>query len=489
MHRLLTAGDGVSGESAQPILSALGSYRGTIVDLDFNVVVSGAELSAATDDVARLITDRGLAPGDRVILSVANGPAFIAALCGIFASGATPLVLHGDTPSQELQRYARQYAARCVITDRRAIESSQHLTSFPDWLSLYAVELPLDPQSLSYPVVTGASFHPTSGTTGDVKIAVRTVHQSAEEARHYIETMRITQDDRILCVVPMSHAYGFGMGFVVSLLSGASLVTTRRFNPRTIPRALAEHRITIFPAVPAMLELLLRAGLSGMRLPRMVLAAGAPLAQSTATAFHEQTGMPITPLYGSTETGGITVAIDEGVPLPTGCVGRPMNGVAARIEPIPDSTELPLGVGRVQIRSSSMMSGYLTTERIDDSAIDDGWFDTGDLGRIDAGGCIQLVGREKEIINVFGLKVVPSEVEEAISSLAGVREVKVYSGTHRTGSELVKAAVAANSEVDVARVRAHCEAHLPPHKRPQVIHLLDSLPRMPTGKIIRDQLP
>ena len=130
-----------------------------------------------------------------------------------------------------------------------------------------------------------------------------------------------------------------------------------------------------------------------------------------------------------------------------------------------------------------------TPQGIDSTAIHDGWFETGDLGRIDAQGRIQLVGREKEIINVFGMKVVPSEVEEVIATLSGVREVKVYAGTHRSGSEVVKAAVAADGAVDAAQIREHCELNLAPYKRPQVIQLIEALPRSPLGKILRDQLP
>jgi acyl-CoA synthetase (AMP-forming)/AMP-acid ligase II len=177
---------------------------------------------------------------------------------------------------------------------------------------------------------------------------------------------------------------------------------------------------------------------------------------------------------------------EQGI-LPTGCVGRPMEGVEARVAPIADAAELAPGVGRVMIRSSSMMSGYMTPQGIDSTAINDGWLETGDLGRIDERGRIQLVGREKEIINVFGMKVVPSEVEEVIATMPGVREVKVYAAVHRSGSEVVQAAVAGT--IDVAQVRQHCEAHLAPYKRPQVVHIVEALPRSPLGKILRDQLP
>ena len=548
MHGPLIGYDRVASESAAPILAALRSYRGEIIDLEVGHTVSGLELGVAADAVTRWLVESGLTAGDRVVFSVGNGPAFTAALCGVLAAGGSPIVLHGDTPPQELRRFAQQYSVRFVLSQRfdggclgQVERRPSDSAALPEWLSLHCTELPLDPRGPAFPSLPGTPLHPTSGTTGRAKIAVRTALQAVEEARHYIDTMRITSQDRILCVVPMSHAYGFGMGFMVSLLSGARLVTLRQFNPRTIARVLAEQQITIFPAAPAMLDLVVRAVEGkGVRnqlciapegpsrqlvpdtfsmpfsMPRLVLAAGAPLSEGTAAAFRNQTGTRVTPLYGSTETGGITVAVGEGDDLPGGCVGRPMHGVEARVAPIADAAELAPGVGRVMIRSSSMMSGYLTPlsegkgvrnqlcaapagpfrqlvpdtfSGIDSSAIRDGWFETGDLGRIDAQGRIQLVGREKEIINVFGMKVVPSEVEEVIAALPGVREVKVYAGTHRSGSELVKAAVAVDGAVDASRIREHCELNLAPYKRPQVIQLLEALPRSPMGKILRDQLP
>jgi len=492
---------GAGCQAAAPILSALRSYRGEIVDLEQGCTIGGSELAAAADDWARWLANFGLEPGDRVVFSVSNGPAFTAAFCGTLAAGGSPIVLHGDTPPQELLRYAQQYSARHVVSQRHeaaAIRTAATVYADPgvheehcelsQWFRVHCTELPLDPAGPSFPFLPGTPLHPTSGTTGQSKIAVRTAVQAVEEARHYIDTMRITAADRILCVVPMSHAYGFGMGFMVSLLSGARLVTLRQFNPRTIARVLAQEHITIFPAVPAMLDLVVRAAADGAAMPRLVLAAGAPLAEGTAAAFHQQTGTPVTPLYGTTETGGITVAVGE-QDLPGGCVGRPMEGVEARVALMEGASELASGVGRVMIRSSSMMSGYLTPDGIDDSAIRDGWFETGDLGRLDEQGRIQLVGREKEIINVFGMKVVPSEVEAVIAALPGVREVKVYGCTHRSGSEIVKAAVAMDGAADATRIRNHCEANLAPYKRPQLIHVVEALPRSPMGKILRDQLP
>ena len=134
--------------------------------------------------------------------------------------------------------------------------------------------------------------------------------------------------------------------------------------------------------------------------------------------------------------------------------------------------------------------GYLIEEQLDTTALVDGWFNT-ERPRVarPAARAVHLRGRQAEVINVSGMKVLPSEVEEVIGSLPGVAEVKVYAGSSQAGAHHVRAAVVAAEEVDVGRIKAHCEEHLVYYKRPSRIILMDALPRTSAGKIARDLLP
>ena len=136
-----------------------------------------------------------------------------------------------------------------------------------------------------------------------------------------------------------------------------------------------------------------------------------------------------------------------------------------------------------------MMVGYLGADGLDDSSVDGGWFCTGDLATVGADGIIRLSGRQAEVINIGGMKVVPNEVEEVIAALPGVGSVKVYAGQRRSGVAFVKAAVVAAPDVTSRTVREHCQRHLVYYKRPGAVYLVDSLPKSPAGKILRDQLP
>jgi acyl-CoA synthetase (AMP-forming)/AMP-acid ligase II len=484
--------------SPVPLLDLFENYAGSFLDLDGGEAWDGSSLRAGRDQLSRELKRLGVASGQRILLAVGNGAGFATSLIAVLSVGACPVLLHFETPPGELKRLAAAYGASFALS-----ETSSEAEMGPVSIRATSIELGNsirltcalmdDGESQAerpFPSVSSVPLHPTSGTTGTPKIAIRHGEAAVAEARHYQHTMGVTSEDTLLCSVPMSHAYGFGACVTMPLVSGASVVSTRRFQPHVIIRALKERAITTFPAVPAMLHLLLvaaRGPIAG--LPKRVLSAGAPLGEQTAKAFFDHTGQPVQSLYGSTETGGIAVDVNSpGIGI-AGCVGPAMEPVSVEIRPLDEPGELRKGVGRVRVKSPSMMAGYLTRDGIDSSRLIDGWFETGDLGFLDDDGRIHLVGRESEVINVFGLKVIPSEVEAVLMTAPGVTDAKVYAGQHRSGSQIVKAAVAGPASLDIAAVREYCARQLVGYKRPEVITRMDSLPRTTTGKIIRDQLP
>ena len=166
-----------------------------------------------------------------------------------------------------------------------------------------------------------------------------------------------------------------------------------------------------------------------------------------------------------------------------------MEGVEAEVRPHPSASDLEETAGMLHIRSSSMMAGYLDTEGVDESPLEDGWFATGDLARIDDDGDIRLLGRHSDVINVSGMKVVPSEVEQVIAAVPGVVDVKVYPGRRKSGDQFVQAALVLESGVKAETIRKHCTEHLVYFKRPERMHSIESLPRSPAGKIVVEELP
>ncbi|HEX3871530.1 MAG TPA: class I adenylate-forming enzyme family protein [Pirellulales bacterium] len=466
-----------------------------MVDLDTETAFGPDAFARARTALTISLARQGLGSGDRVIVALSNGPLFIAALTSILACEASPLVVHFKTPAAELLRYAQRFGARWLAcqsndeTDVSVITRESVEIPFGQRESLCWTKLNVAESDFPGPVLRGVPLHPTSGSTGLPKIALRPGFAAIEEARHYAATMAIDADDTIVAIPPMSHAYGYGMCVMVPLLTGASIVSTRRFSIKLIKRALAEYKPSILPTVPAMLDTLSFGGQTDLSEVRWVLTAGAMLPHRSAEQFRAKTGVTPCPLYGTTETGGISVATAADGQDVDGRVGPPMDGISVEARAGEGAAELGPGGGKLFVRSSSQMVGYLDDQGRITNPASEGWFETGDLARIEDDGTIHLRGRDSEVVNVSGLKVVPCEVEEAITQLPGVLEVKVYAGEHRSGTQIVKAAVAVDGAVSEADIRAHCERHLVYYKRPQVVTLVEALPRTPTGKINRDQLP
>ncbi len=483
--------------SPAPILAAIENYRGSITDLDLNLTIDAAGLATARGALLRKLQAGGLQAGERIVIAIGNGPLFVAALDAVLRSGASPLLVHYQLPAAELQRTALKYGARQVLTDaderdRPTLLEGAAVAHDLGWRRCLQVTLEGGGDGTAvrdeYPQLPPSPLHPTSGSTGQAKIAVRPGRCAVAEAENYIAATGMNERDTVLVVTPMSHAYSYGMGFMSPLVSGARILSLRKFAAKPVLDALVGG-VTIFPAVPAMLDMLLM-GDGGDRLsrPRMVLSAGAPLSRKTVENFGRITGRRISPLYGTTETGGITIGVDGVGRDQFQSVGPTLAGVRAKLAPA-ESAELGAGVGRVMIHSTSMMAGYLSPTGIDRTMIDDGWFLTGDVGRISAGGEIELLGRESDVINVAGLKVVPSDVEEVLAAYPGVKECKVYAGNGKTGNQFVKTAIAADASFDEAKFRQYCAQQLAFYKQPVKIARLDALPRNAAGKIIKDQLP
>lgn len=478
--------------SPAPILDAVEHYRGTMIDLDAERTLTADEFAWGREALIAALRRNGLTPGDRVLIAIANGPLFIATLSAVLACDASPLLVHFKTPASEIQRYGERFGAKFLATessaeaDLTAIAVTSNELTFAETYSLRWVSLRVP--DFAGPTLYGVPLHPTSGSTGLPKIALRPGFAATEEARHYIETMSIGADDCIAAVPPMSHAYGYGMCVMVPLLSGASIVSTRAFSAKLCERILREMPVTVLPAVPAMLTMFTFGATLDFHKLRWLLTAGAMLPKKVADQFRAKTGTIACPLYGTTETGGISVATAADGQDVDGRVGPPMQGVSVEVRRQEELADAGADVGKLFVKSSSMMHGYLDDQgNILRPA--DGWFETGDLAHIGSDGVIHLRGRNSEVINVSGMKVVPCEVEEAIAAMSGVKEVKVYGGIHGAGDEFVKVAVAVENGLTAADIRSHCEQHLVYYKRPHIVTVVGALPRTPTGKIIKAELP
>ena len=485
--------------ASDPILAAVDAFSGSFIDLDRSLVVRADEFRRVVGELETFLTRQRVTRDDRVIMAIGNGPMFPAVLAAILLRGGSPILLHGETPPAEIRRVHERFGATHFISDALREEALGDIGAVGGRFSCarWAVGLcariadtaPRTEGEHAEPseIPPAVPLHPTSGTTGMPKLALRPGSAAVAEARHYIEAIHIDMRDVVLCTIPMSHAYGFGMCTMVPLLANATVASMRRYTPMAALQALHDHGVTIYPSAPFALDLLMNEGRDGLPPPpRCITSAGAPLPERTARQVRQRWGVTVRPLYGTTETGGISVAGSDHEASDASSVGPPMRGVSVDVRATGEQAER---IGSLWVKSSSMMAGYLERGRIDRSGLVEGWFDTGDLAQLDDEGTIRLRGRASEVINVFGMKVLPMEVEDVIALIPEVDQVKVYGVPNRFGSNSVTAAIVADGELSETTVRAHCRKHLVGYKCPEHIKMLDHLPRSASGKVLVAELP
>jgi long-chain acyl-CoA synthetase len=449
----------------------------------------------------------GVEPGDRVALVLDSTPAFAVAFFAAGRCGAVAVPLDPVLPGPELGFFFRESGVRAAVVEPRLAPVVRRAAkTAPSPVEIAVVEggargatsLDASHGGTAGPVDAGpgddAVFQYSSGSTGRAKRVPRTHRQLLDEVDGYVEGIALGPDDAILGMVPLHHTYGLGCCLLAALRSGATLVLPEDRHPFVLRRArtveLIEHSgVTVVPGVPVQFRVL-AGGRSHPRLPdvRLFVSAAAALPRATFDAFHDAFGHPVRQLYGCTETGALTVNLDPDPVATAASVGRPLPGVRVSVRDSSGAEVSDGRIGDVAVSGAGMTRGYADAEA-DRVSFRDGWFFTGDRGRIDDEGRLYLTGRTKLLIDVAGRKVDPIEVEDVLATHPRVREVVVVGATTAVeGEERVKAVVVPDGRCDERDLRRFCAERLAAYKVPEVVELRDEIPRSPLGKILRDRL-
>jgi acyl-CoA synthetase (AMP-forming)/AMP-acid ligase II len=445
------------------------------------VVDAATGATVSRDGLARLVDLAGSAiavgaPSDRgdagvVALRIPTSPELIAAVLACWRDARVPLLIDADLPAAEAAAIARSLGLAQVLSGTALAREGGAEPARP--------AEPLAPDT--------AVLKLTSGTTGEPCAVAVTGAALAAGVAQIVSTMGIRPEDRNLVPVPLSHSYGFDSAVVMLAEVGCPAVLGRGLAPGPLCAVARASRATVLLGVPVLLDVLSRsAAAAGGGWPelRLVVSAGAPLGVETRERFAECFGVRPRNFYGATECGGITFDREGTDDVPESCVGSALDGVAIELVDADD------GVGRVRVRTASAASAYLPSlaSGAAGGVIDVGSFLTADLGRLDEGGRLHLLGRVDDAVNVGGRKVFPAEVERVIRAVAGVRDVAVVGVERAAGAGALCAIVVAAPEVDRARVIAACEAKLARHKVPRTVEFRAELPRTSRGKLDRRRL-
>ncbi len=458
---------------------------------------------------AKLVSD-GVAPGDRVAMQVEKSPEAIALYLATLQIGGIFLPLNTAYTGSEMDYFIEDASPKVLVCDPSAAAAHTHrvsdglivetLGTDQDGTLLQADEphaevhaaRPEDPASILY----------TSGTTGRSKGAVLTHRNLASNCQALLETWQYTSEDTLIHALPIFHIHGLFVAANMTLAAGASMHWLPKFDADAILDLLPES--TVLMGVPTFYtrllknERLTREACAGMRL---FVSGSAPLLAADHEAFEERTGHAILERYGMTETGMNTTnpyvsdPAAGGGPRKPGTVGRPFPGVEVRVVDREDGQELPQGeVGIVEVRGPNVFSGYWQMpEKTASEFREDGYFITGDLGRIDEDGYLCIVGRDKDLIISGGYNVYPKEIEEVLDDHTAVLESAVVGVPHPDFGETVLAAVVLRDrDGDREQLAAELEKHvgetLARFKQPRAYRFIEALPRNVMGKVQKAEL-
>lgn len=495
--------------------------------------ISFAEMETLSSRLAEQLAALGLQKGERVGLLLPNIPQFVLGFYAILKAGGVVVALNPAYKQRELEYQIQDSGLGVLIAlsenrelierVRQSVQPIQVIYSaredafqLPGALGdtthkadisgdLHLLELlgsagdslwkspKLDPEDV-------AVFQYSGGTTGDPKAAVglhRNLVANTIQFRRWLVGLEEGQET-VLAAIPLYHVYGMVIAMSLGIALGASLVLVP--NPRDVDDVLDKinrYQPTLFPGVPNMYQAINRhpaviEGKINLRSIKACISGSAPLLLETKMRFEEITGGKLMEGYGLSEAPTATHCNPMYGENRAGSIGLPLPDVDCRIVDVEDGTTT-LGVGErgeLIIRGPQVMRGYHQRPEEDRHTLVDGWLHTGDIAWMDADGYFYLVDRKKELIKIGGFQVWPREIEEVIALHPAVKEVAVSGVLDAEGTEIVKAWVVPQPEMEVdgEEIRDWCRQHLAAYKTPALVEFRDELPRSMVGKILRREL-
>jgi malonyl-CoA/methylmalonyl-CoA synthetase len=446
--------------------------------------------TASVSQFAGALQALGVMPGDRVAAQVEKSPEALILYFGCLWIGAIFMPLNTGYTDAELAYFmADAEPALLVIEEGGRAPAGTLVTT----LVHLAANSPFDgtTRHAAQPSEIAAMCY-TSGTTGRPKGAMISRHALAANAATLVEAWRFNADDVLIHALPIYHVHGLFVATNTVILAGASILFRSRFEAADVI-SLMDHA-TVFMGVPTFYTRLLQTPTltpEQCAAMRLFVSGSAPLLAETHRVFQARTGHAILERYGMTETLMNTSNPYDGVRVP-GTVGPPLSGIDLRVtDPHTGATVPPGDIGMIEVKGANLFSGYWRNpEKTEADFRSDGYFITGDLGRIDGAGYVHIVGRGKDLIISGGLNIYPKEVEAEIDALPGVLESAVIGVPHPDFGEGVVAVVVASptASLDVDAVTYALAERLARFKLPKAMIVVEMLPRNAMGKVQKNQL-
>jgi acyl-CoA synthetase (AMP-forming)/AMP-acid ligase II len=466
-------------------------------------VMAMKELAQQVDALEAELRDAGVRVGDRVLVAAENCPEHVALVLACSRVGAWACGVNARATATELAGFADKADARVLyftvgVSEAARQHAAKHNTqaSVLPGLQRAAVRPQATAQTGDLAERVAAIIF-TSGTTGQPKGVMLTHAGLLQFARVSAQSRQLGPSDRSYAYLPMTHIFGLGTVLMASLHAGSGLLMRSQFDPADVFEALAHQGMTQLQGPPAMFTRLLAwldtKGIDHPAAPdlRYVYTGAAPLDLSVKQAIEARFGKPLHHGYGLSEYAGALTLCRLNEWRADTSAGYLVEGAELRIIG-PDGQDLIAGeTGEIWMRGVGLMPGYFRDPDITAQVMKPGgWYASGDLGRQDADGALQVVGRLKEMIIRSGFNVYPGEVEAVLQAWPGVQKAAVVGRKAADGNEDILAFIEAKPgvQLDLAALKAHAHAHLSPYKRPSVVVQVPDMPMTLSGKVLKREL-
>ncbi|MBA2240996.1 MAG: long-chain fatty acid--CoA ligase [Solirubrobacterales bacterium] len=474
----------------------------TAVKLD-DVELSYAELGGASAHIVGMLREQGVEPGDRVGIMLPNVPYFPVIYYGTLRAGAVVVPMNPLLKAREVKFYLEDSGAKVLFAwhgfEEEAAKGAEEagaqciLVTPGEFERQAGAAEALDEWNERDESDTAVILY-TSGTTGTPKGAELT---HANLGRNAVagsrELIGLGEDDVLLGALPLFHSFGQTCSMNGAVAAGACLSLIPRFEPDKALEILERDAITVFGGVPTMYSAMLASSKKDdvdTSALRLCISGGSAMPGEVMRRFEEQFACKILEGYGLSETSPVASFNHPDRERKVGSIGTPIEGVEMKVVDDEDNEVDQGEVGEIVIRGHNVMKGYWQRDDATEEAMRGGWFHSGDMAQVDEEGYFFIVDRKKDLIIRGGYNVYPREIEEVIYEHPAVEEAAVIGVPHdELGEEVAAAIVLREGEsATEEELREHVKENVAAYKYPRQVHLMDELPKGPTGKILKREI-
>lgn len=510
-----------------PDLSVYDFLFGSIAEQDLDRIAtidgtSGAETSYRTliariDAVAGALAAEGVAVGDVVALHSPNSPSFVAVFHGILRAGATATTVAALATADDIATQLRDSGATLLFTVSALLEAARAgaraagldpdrvivLDGAPDHRSMAELLASVHPApNVTFDPATHLAVLPySSGTTGRPKGVMLTHRNLVANVAQAGPLIGVTDEDRVLAVLPFFHIYGMTVLLNLALAARATLVTMPRFDLSEFLRIIQDLRCSYAFVAPPIAVALAKHPLIeqfDLRSLRVVMSGAAPLDETIGSLVASRLGCKVIQGYGMTEMSPVShVGSSTRSDIPVGTVGVTVPNMECRLVDslTGDEIEIPeegeSAPGELLCRGPNVMVGYLGNDEATRATLtDDGFLRTGDVATVNAQGFVTIVDRVKELIKYKGYQVAPAELEALLLGHPDIADAAVIGVNDADGEEVPKAFIVLQpgAELRDTEVMEYVAARVAPYKKVRQVEMIDSIPKSSSGKILRKDL-